>query len=80
MTSSVSLRPMTAETYHAYFGEYRNDPELYTDKSEYVPFADSPEWVDGYIQRQIRNGSRSPGGETNRKERDPQAAPAACFS
>ena len=50
---AVSLRPMTAEMYHVYYMEYRNDPDLYMDKSEYAPFVYSPEWVERYIQRQI---------------------------
>ena len=49
----VSLRPMTAEMYHAYYKEYQNDPDLYIDKSKCTPFVYSPEWVNSYIQRQI---------------------------
>lgn len=52
-SGAVSLRPMTAEMYHVYYREYRNDPDLYMDKSEYAPFVYSPEWVERYIQRQI---------------------------
>ncbi len=49
---TVSLRPMTAEMYHAYYKEYQNDPDLYIDKSKCMPFVYSPEWVDQYIRRQ----------------------------
>ena len=53
MINTVSLRPMTAEMYHAYYKEYQNDPDLYFYKSECMPFVYSPEWVNSYIQRQI---------------------------
>ena len=53
MKGPVSLRPMTAEMYHAYYKEYQNDPDLYLDKSQCTPFVYSREWVDRYIQRQI---------------------------
>lgn len=53
MSGEVTLRPMTAEMYHAYYREYQNDPDLYLDNSQYAPFVYSPEWVDRYIQRQI---------------------------
>lgn len=52
----VSLRPMSAEMYHAYYREYENDPDLFLDKSECKPFVYSPAWVDRYIQRQIDCG------------------------
>ena len=52
MADEVSLRPMTAEMYHAYYREYENDPALFLDKSQCVPFVYSPEWVERYIRRQ----------------------------
>ena len=55
---AVSLRPMTAEMYHAYYREYRNDPDLYIDKHECKPFVYSPEWVDRYLQRQLDRGRK----------------------
>lgn len=53
MNGAVTLRPMTAEMYHAYFKEYQNDPDLYIDKSKFTPYLYVPEGVDRYIQRQI---------------------------
>ena len=43
---------MTPEMYHRYFREYENDPDLYLNKAEYVPYSYSEEKVDRYIQRQ----------------------------
>ncbi len=51
--ATVFLRPMTAEMYHAYFKEYRNDPDLYLDKREFHPYTYEKEKVDRYIQKQI---------------------------
>ena len=48
----VRLIPMTPEMYHRYFREYENDPDLYLDKENYVPYSYSEERVDRYIQRQ----------------------------
>ena len=48
----VRLIPMTPEMYHRYFREYENDPDLYLDKENYVPYSYSEEKVDRYIQRQ----------------------------
>lgn len=53
MNGTVTLRPMTAEMYHAYYREYQNDPDLYVDKSKCAPYLYVPEGVDRYIQRQI---------------------------
>ena len=53
MNETVTLRPMTAEMYHAYYKEYQNDPDLYLDKSKFTPYLYVPEVVDRYIQRQI---------------------------
>ena len=58
MTETVSLKPFTPEMYHAYYREYRNDPELYIDKSQCKPFVYSPEWVDRYIRRQTELNRR----------------------
>lgn len=58
MDNELSLRPMTAEMYRAYYREYQNDPDLYIDKSKCEPFVYSPEWVDRYVQRQIRLGRK----------------------
>ena len=52
LAEAVSLRPMTAEMYHAYYRDYENDPDLFLDKSRFKPFVYSPEWVDSYAQRQ----------------------------
>lgn len=48
----ITLQPMTAEMYHAYYKEYQNDPDLYTDKSKFTPYRYVPEGIDRYIQRQ----------------------------
>ena len=48
----VRLILMTPEMYHRYFREYENDPDLYLDKSKFVPYSYSEEKVDRYIQRQ----------------------------
>ena len=52
MTDTVTLRPMTAQMYHAYYREYRNDPDLCMDQSQFTPYVYSPDWVDRYIRRQ----------------------------
>ena len=51
MDESVRLRPMTAEMYHAYYREYQNDPDLYPDRAQFVPYTYSREKTDRYIQR-----------------------------
>ena len=43
---------MTPEMYHRYYREYENDPDLYLNKAEFVPYSYSEEKVDRYIQRQ----------------------------
>ena len=53
MDNDVSLQPMTAEMYHAYFKDYQNDPDLYLDKEDCAPYVYSEEAVNRYIQRQI---------------------------
>ena len=58
MDDAAALAPMTTEMYHAYYKEYQNDPDLYLDKSQCSPFTYSPEWVDGYIQRQVRRNRK----------------------
>ena len=52
MSAEVTLLPMTAGMYHRYFQEYRNDPDLYMDKSACKPYAYDAGKVDQYIQRQ----------------------------
>ena len=53
---NIALTPMTREMYHRYFKEFENDPDLYLDKSKFVPYTYSPEAVDRYIHRQIEKG------------------------
>ena len=48
----VRLIPMTPEMYHRYYREYENDPDLYLNKAEFVPYSYTEEKVDRYIQRQ----------------------------
>ncbi len=50
---SVTLVPMTAEMYHAFFQAYENDPDLYLDKNDFVPYTYDAERVDAYIRKQI---------------------------
>ena len=52
MDVTVSLLPMTAEMYHAYFKEFDNDPELYLDKTRFEHYVYDPVKVDAYIARQ----------------------------
>ncbi len=52
----IRLVPMTAEMYHRYFRAYENDPELYPDKAQYVPYVYTEEAVDRYIRRQADRG------------------------
>ena len=49
----ITLVPMTAEMYRRYAMEYENDPDLYLQGQEYVPYTFSEEKVKRYIQRQI---------------------------
>ncbi len=58
MSGEVTLRPMTAEMYHAYYKEYQNDPDLSIDQSKFTPYIYVPEGVDRYIQRQIDRNRR----------------------
>ena len=51
--SNIRLLPMTAEMYHCFFMEYENDPDLYLEGQEYVPYTFSEEKVQRYLQRQI---------------------------
>ena len=53
---TITLKPMTAEMYHRYFREFENDPDLFFDRSKFVPYTYSPEAVDRYLQRQIEKG------------------------
>lgn len=53
MNNSITLRPMTAEMYHAFFCEYQNDPDLYLDKNDFTEYVYDEEKVNAYIRRQI---------------------------
>ncbi|WP_081795589.1 GNAT family N-acetyltransferase [Butyrivibrio sp. MC2021] len=50
---AIYLTSMTPEMYHRYFKEYENDPDLWLDKTKYVPYEYSEEKVDQYIKRQM---------------------------
>ena len=52
MEKAVTLRPMTAEMYHAFFREYENDRDLYLNPDEFTEYVYSREKVDAYIRRQ----------------------------
>ena len=49
----ITLKPMTAEMYHAFFREYENDMDLFLDKDDFFEYVYEKEKVDAYIQRQI---------------------------
>ncbi len=49
--NGIRLVPMTAEMYHRYFMEYENDPDLFPDRAQFVPYTYSREKTDRYIQR-----------------------------
>lgn len=53
MEPKITLKPMTAQMYHAFFREYQNDSDLYLDKSEFREYTYDRENVDVYFQRQI---------------------------
>jgi RimJ/RimL family protein N-acetyltransferase len=53
MPKEITLVPMTAEMYHAFFREYQNDPDLYLDKRDFFEYVYDEERVDAYIQRQV---------------------------
>lgn len=53
MSLDITLKPMTAEMYHAFFKEYENDMDLYLDKNDYFEYIYDGEKVDAYIQRQV---------------------------
>ena len=53
MKNELILQPMTPPMYHAFFKEYENDPDLYLDKAEFVPYVYDETKVDAYIRRQI---------------------------
>lgn len=53
MCLEITLKPMTAEMYHAFFQEYENDMDLYLNKSDYFEYIYEKTQVDTYIQRQI---------------------------
>lgn len=53
MSLEITLKPMTAEMYHAFFQEYENDMDLYLDKNDYFEYVYEKSKVDTYIQRQI---------------------------
>ena len=53
MNGTVTLKPMTAEMYHAFFREYQNDPDLYLDQNDFTEYVYDEKKVNAYIQRQI---------------------------
>lgn len=53
MSLEITLKPMTAKMYHAFFQEYENDMDLYLDKNDYFEYVYEKSKVDAYIQRQI---------------------------
>ena len=53
MEPEITLTPMTARMYHAFFRDYQNDADLYLDKSEFREYTYDRKTVDAYIQRQI---------------------------
>ena len=53
MSLEITLKPRTAEMYHAFFQEYENDMDLYLDKNDYFEYVYEKSKVDAYIQRQI---------------------------
>ena len=53
MSLEITLKPMTAEMYHAFFQEYENDMDLNLDKNDYFEYVYEKSKVDAYIQRQI---------------------------
>ena len=53
MEPEITLTPMTARMYHAFFRDYQNDADLYLDKGEFREYTYNRETVDAYIQRQI---------------------------
>lgn len=53
MEPEITLKPMTAQMYHAFFRDYQNDADLYLDKSEFREYTYNRETVDAYIRRQI---------------------------
>lgn len=52
MSEEITLKPMTAEMYHAFFQEYQNDMDLYLDKNEFFEYVYDKAKVDAYIQKQ----------------------------
>jgi len=53
MDKTISLKPMTAEMYHAFFKEYQNDPDLYLNPQDFSEYRYEANKVDAYIQKQI---------------------------
>lgn len=53
MHPDITLKPMTAEMYHAFFREYENDMDLYLDKNDYFEYVYDKAKVDAYIQKQV---------------------------
>ena len=49
---TVSIKPMTTDMFYSYFKEYENDPDLFFEGQEYVPYEYSDEKVAKYILRQ----------------------------
>lgn len=54
MEKTITLKPMTAEMYHAFFREYENDPDLYLNPADFSEYRYDKDRVDVYIQKQIR--------------------------
>jgi RimJ/RimL family protein N-acetyltransferase len=52
MSLEITLKPMTAQMYHAFFSEYENDMDLYLDKNDFFEYVYEKSKVDAYIQRQ----------------------------
>ena len=50
--SQIRLVPMTREMLFTYFREYEHDPDLWLDKTQFVPYVFSEERVERYIRRQ----------------------------
>ena len=49
--NKVRLAPMTRAMFEEYCREYENDPDLYLDPAQYVPFQYSEAWIDRYLRR-----------------------------
>lgn len=52
MSQKITLEPMTAEMYHAYFKEYEEDADTYFDKNDFTEYIYDESKVNAYIERQ----------------------------